>query len=355
MSSTSRSNQKPWSTAYEIAPPAACNTLRNNRNIVEWGYTCVFAEENGPEPFAINTACMPWIAAPTLPASDAFYSPATACPTSWTPVATRTASSGAGDQWVDGETALTCCPSGFVADNTGGCSPGSSGTWPVVQCGEADAEEYESRTYTAGSWPTNATPRVTALQLRYQATDTGAVPSASSSIKSGHDDNGGGSGGLSTAVKAALGTAIPLFFLLSALAFFLLWRRRKNRNQASSKGIEEEHLYPKSMPFETANHPRSPGLGLLSQPVPYAQPRHGTDPATTHETPEWNVEMDAVEAERRRYLAVQGSLFPTAATADKNLGEVAELGGMARVPRKPIAPVEIDSEPWRGGMGAGDR
>jgi hypothetical protein len=267
MSSTSRINQQPWSTAFEIAPPAACNTLRNNRNTVEWGYTCVFAEEDGPTPPAINKACMPWVAAAT-PAPTAFYSPATACPTSWTPVATRTTASGAGDQWIDGETALSCCPSGFVGDNTGACSPGTSGTWPIVQCGEADAEENELRTYTAGSWPAAATAQVPALQLRFQATDTGGAPAATSSsgsAKTSGSSNGKGTSGLSTGAKAALGTTIPLVFLLGALTFFLLWRRRNARSRASAThAAEEEHLYPKPrLPLDTPTTTPAYAPGLL--------------------------------------------------------------------------------------------
>jgi hypothetical protein len=359
MSSTSRSNQQPWSTAFEIAPPVACNTLRNNRNTVEWGYTCVFAEEDGPAPPAVNTACMPWVAAAT-PAPTAFYSPATACPTSWTAVATRTTVSGAGDQWIDGETALSCCPSGFVGDNTGGCSPGTSGTWPIVQCGEADAEENELRTYTAGSWPAAATAQVPALQLRFQATDTGGAPAATSSSASTNDNKG--TSGLSTGTKAALGTTIPLVFLLGALAFFLLWRRRRRNAHSLASAAhtaEEEHLYPKPrLPLDTTTTAYAPGP--LPHAGTYAHPQLSTVPGTAlpaHETPEWNVEMDAVEAERRRYVAVQGSVFPGVAettVAKSEVGEVgvgvAELGGLARVARKPVAPVEIDSE---GGVGRG--
>jgi hypothetical protein len=273
-------------------------------------------------------------------------------------VATRTVASGTDDQWIDGETALSCCPSGFVADNTGACSPGSSGTWPVVQCGEADAEENELRTYTAGSWPAGATARVPVLQLRFQATDTDGAPLAtSSSSGNGNSSNGKGSSGLSTATKAALGTVIPLIVLLGTLAFFLLWRRRKNR-AASVKAAEEEHLYPKSAPLDTTAYSHS-GASPLPPAGAYAHPQLSTVPDTAlplHETPEWNVEMDAVEAERRQYTAVQGSVFPaaTAAAAEKSTVEVAELGGLARVARKPIAPVEIDSEPWRGEREGGD-
>ena len=276
-------------------------------------------------------------------------------------MATRTAASGADDQWIDGETVLSCCPSGFVGDNTGACSPGSSGTWPVVQCGEADAEENELRTYTAGSWPAGATARVPVLQLRFQATDTGGAPSATSSSSSNSKNtNNKPTSGLSIAAKAALGTVLPLVFLLSALFLFLLWRRRKTRAASAAKAAEEEHLYPKpahldSATTATAVYPYPGGGGATNPLAPsgaYAHPQLSTVPGTAlplHETPEWNVEMDAVEAERRQYVAVQESVFPAAATVmEKREVEVAELGGLARVARKPVAPVEIDSEPWRG-------
>ncbi|KAJ4316354.1 hypothetical protein N0V94_005493 [Neodidymelliopsis sp. IMI 364377] len=70
-----------------------------------------------------------------------------------------------------------------------------------------------------------------------------------------------------------------------------------------------------------------------------------------HETPEWNAELDATEAERRRYMAVQGSLFPGAmsgndsAASPGGASEASELGGMMRMNRKPVAPVELDSKP----------
>jgi hypothetical protein len=352
MSST-RSNVRPWVTAYQNAPPSACATLRNNLNTVEWGYTCVFTEEDSdPAPFPINTACLPW-ATGTVPASNTFYSPATACPTSWTAVATRTAASSGADDWVGGETAIECCPNGFVGGSPGMCNPGTSGTWPVVVCGEADAEENENRVYTAGAWPASATARVTALQLRYQASDLGsasATATGSGSTSTSLSDSGSGNkegSGLSTGSKAAIGTVIPLVFILGALAAFLLWRRRKRGKQAVAlskdytDGYETRQSYEKVTPV-----PYHTSLGLKGIPTAAAVTQDGQ-----HETPEWNAELDATEAERRRYMAVQGSLFPGAsgsnviAASPADTSEANELGGIMRVDRKPVAPVELDSTP----------
>lgn len=345
-----RSNWHTWSPAYQTAPPAACQTLRNYRNVVEWGNTCVFGKENGdPVPFSINTACMPWVTPNVYPTSAAFYSPATACPTSWKAVSTATS----GDQWVPGETALTCCPSGFEGDGRGGCRVGSSGTFPVVQCGDADAEENENRVYTAGAWPATATASITALHLRYQASDIGSASATGSSPlstgESGAPGGGsGGSGGLSTGAKAAIGTVIPLVFIVGALAFFLLWRRRKQKKAAmalAAKNLAYEKNTPPPRSLDLAQDhgyvadTKSSGVAAVGA----AHRPH----SALHETPEWNVEMDATEAERQRLVSTD--LDPVSAMTDRT--DATELGGMPRLARKPIPPVEIDGTPVTAEIG----
>jgi hypothetical protein len=370
MSST-RPNLQPWVTAFEAAPPTACATLRALSNTVRYGVQCVFGEEDGDAlPSSINTACLPWATA-GLPSSAAFYSPATACPTSWGAVATRTAADGATD-WIDGETALECCPPSFVGGSGGLCNPGTSGTTPVVRCGEADAEENDNLVFTAGQWPATASARVTALQLRYQASDTGGTASM---IGSGTSETGtgtasstnsegqgsGSSGGLSTGSKAAIGTVIPLVFILGALAAFLLWRRRKQKKAAAaatSKDIADGHDTKRSyekVPQESFTNASIGTKGMSGTAV-----GAGTGPIGTHETPEWNAELDATDAERRRYLAVQGSLFPHTngcsvdASSPGGASEASELGGMMRVNRKPVAPVELDCVPARSELDGGE-
>ncbi|KAF9693527.1 hypothetical protein EKO04_008237 [Ascochyta lentis] len=364
MASTSRTNQHPWVTAYQNSPPPACATLRALLNTVEYGVQCVFAEEDGdPLPNSINTACLPW-ATSGVPSSAAFYSPATACPTSWTAVATQTAADGATD-WIDGETAIECCPPGFVGGTGGTCNPGNSGTTPVVRCGEADAEENDNLIYTAGAWPASVTARVTALQLRYQPTDVGLSASASgsgsgsASTSTNSSSSGSGrssGGGLSTGAKAAIGTVIPLVFILGAFAAFLLWRRRKHRKAAAAlskdlgDGQETKQNYGDIMHSPYNDSKSGPNAPHMASPGSAALAAGGTQ-HHHHEIPEWNTELDATEAERRRYMAVQGSLFPGTAggagdaASPGGASEASELGGIMRMNRKPVAPVELDSTP----------
>jgi hypothetical protein len=329
-----RSNWHTWSPAYETAPPASCQTLRNYKNVVEFGYQCVFAREDGdPIPFSINTACMPWVTPNVYAVPTAFYSPATACPTSWTAVSTATT----GEQWASGETGVTCCPAGFEGDGRGGCKVGTTGTFPVVQCGDADAEENESRTYTAGAWPATATASIMPLRLRYRASDIGSATGSGrppSSTSSSGSTGSASDGGLSTGAKAAIGTIIPLVFLLGAMAFFLLWRRRRQKIRAvalaaKNMGDEKEDHTPGSQPHGIPLESKMAGAAAVHQ-------SHNN----THETPEWNAEMDATEAERQRLV-----------TSQHEFGDAVELGGTSRVPRKPIAPVEIDGVPVTAEIG----
>lgn len=364
MTST-RPNQHAWVTAFENPPPAACATLRALSNIVEYGLTCVFAEEDGdPLPNSVNTACLPW-ATGSVTTTSAFYSPATACPTAWTTVATRTAAEGVSD-WIDGETALECCPPGFVGAGAGMCNPGTGGMTAVVECGEADADENENVMYTAGRWPVGASARVTALQLRYQPTDIGSSASVSATgsgtANTSTDSPGSGRGddGLSVGAKAAIGTVIPLVFILGALAAFMLWRRRKHGKTAAalsnitSDEQEIKRSYEEVQQDSITDSKSAPGAGVSAIVTRAAAGRQGP-----HETPEWNAELDATEIERRRYTAVQGSLFPTengaeaAASSPSGASEASELGGMMRMNRKAIAPVELDSTPLTAEL-AGD-
>lgn len=272
-------------------------------------------------------------------------------------MATRTAAEGASD-WIDGETALECCPPGFIGGGAGMCNPGTSGTVPVVQCGEADADENESVVYTAGRWPVTASARVTALQLRYQPTDIGlsASVSATESMSTGTSTSSPGSGrgdeGLSVGAKAAIGTVIPLVFILGALTAFLLWQRRKHKQRASAlskntmDGHETKHSYEEAHQHNMTDSKSRPNADISATVTAVVVTHQGP-----HETPEWNAELDATEAERRTYMAVQGSLFGTgkdteaAVSSQQGASEASELSGMMRMNRKPISPVELDSTP----------
>ncbi|KAA8619779.1 hypothetical protein A1F94_004699 [Pyrenophora tritici-repentis] len=340
MTSTSRHLQHAWNTAWATAPPPSCSTLRNLNGAVAWGESCVFAQEDGdPVPFSINTACMPWVTSNVYPSPSAFYSPATACPDAWTVVATQTAASGEGsdNRWVDGEVGLQCCPEGFQGDGGAGCRPGGSGSWPVVECGEADAEENNMKTYNGGRWPASATPSIGALRLRYQTSDAGgAGPTASASGpgKTGTSSGKGGSG-LSTGAIAAIATVLPLVLILAALAAFTFWRRNKRRKVAL---LASQHLGQ-----EKADRPSSSTHGNTRHTY-YSVPKGSAyavgSSQVQHETPEWNVEMDAMDTERQNLVGAYGSAERD--VRGQGQAEVPELGGLARMPRKAIAPVEID-------------
>lgn len=237
---------------------------------------------------------------------------------------------------------LQCCPEGFQGDGAMGCRPGGSGSWPVVECGDADAEENKLKTYDAAKWPASATPSITALLLRYQTNDIGtSKPTASASASvpgetgaSGSGNGGKGDGGLSTGAIAAIATVVPLVLIIAALAAFTLWRRKKAHRAAilaSRNPGQEKAQRPSSSTDGTADH--------TYHSVPKGT--HDVDSSQfQHETPEWNIEMDATEAERQNLVGME--LKAAEAVVGGGGGEVAELGGLRRVPRKAIVPVEID-------------
>jgi hypothetical protein len=244
----------------------------------------------------------------------------------------------------------------MVGDGRVGCRPGSSGSWPVVECGEADAEENEQRTYLGASWPASATPSITALQLRYQPSDVGSAnPTASETGRTstsgtggsgggGKSSNGGAGGGLSTGATAAIATVIPLAFIIGALAAFLLWRR-KSRNRKTTLLASEDLGDEKARRASgsSTQHPTSDPKAPSTAAAAYTT-------GTAHETPEWNIEMNATEAERQKLVNAYDQA-PMSASTTAGGSEAAELGGMARVSRKPIAPVEIDSTEVRAEIG----
>ena len=155
--------------------------------------------------------------------------------------------------------------------------------------------------------------------------------------------------GCSTGATAAIATVIPLVFLVGALATFLLWKRKKSRKAAllAEKGLRNEKAKRLSRSLDsTAQHPptyTSTAEGTSGTAAAYAiGPSH-------HETPEWTVEMDATEAERQKLVGAYQS--PISASTEGHGSDTAELGGVARVPRKLIAPVEIDSTELRAEVG----
>jgi hypothetical protein len=224
------------------------------------------------------------------------------------------------------------------------CKPASTGTFAVVECGDADAEENESRTYAGASWPASATVSVPALQVRFRAEDsgdartTGTATSSSKpsgSNKDGGDAGSGGSGGgLSAGVKAAIGTVIPLVFITLALAVFLLWRRRRHNKAVAQneKAFAESGTYSDTKPNDIGA-----AAGTSHRP-------------SVKETPEWNTELEATEAQRQSAAAPVAAVAPVTAVSPVTAAAPAaaahistsELGGLARKPRKPVPAIEME-------------
>jgi hypothetical protein len=220
-----------------------------------------------------------------------------------------------------------------------------------VQCGEADAEENKNLVYTAGQFPASVAPSITALQIRYQASDVGSASasvSSPSSTASGSSNTDSSGGGLSIGAKAAIGTIIPLVFIIGALAFGLLWRRRKQNKAAMASAAADEKDTRQSESIHG-------GAAAAYHDSHHHQPQINSDTKlptglsaahrTTHETPEWNAELDGTHAERQNLVA-HHEYDPMLAGTDAS-----ELDGVGRVSRKPIAPVEIDGRSVRAEVG----
>tara|TARA_R110002003_G_scaffold38_1_gene2272 strand:+ start:868 stop:1323 length:456 start_codon:yes stop_codon:yes gene_type:complete len=127
-------------------------------------------------------------------------------------------------------------------------------------------------------------------------------------------------------------------FLVGALAFFLLWRRRKQKKAAmalAARNVADEKTTPASSSIHRASYHQPSTDSKAAFGAAVAVHRNATNP---HETPEWNVEMDATDAERQRLVGAHD--VPLSASSPGS--DATELGGLARVPRKPIAPVELD-------------
>ncbi|CAG5182414.1 uncharacterized protein ALTATR162_LOCUS10149 [Alternaria atra] len=133
--------------------------------------------------------------------------------------------------------------------------------------------------------------------------------------------------------------------IIGAFAMFLLWRRKKKNNKAAIalKDLgDEKDDYPLRSVDDTANQAASTHHDMPKGTATVAY--YTSSSQYPHEIPEWNVEMDATEAERQRVAGTPAYQAPSPVSPESGV-EAAELAGMARVPRKPIAPVELDSTP----------
>ncbi|KAL6696542.1 hypothetical protein J3F84DRAFT_299931 [Trichoderma pleuroticola] len=223
-----------------------------------------------------NTACWPpvkpGIASPAWPFSGwGFYSPGVACPAGYTTACT--AVYGQRAQWdiqfalVSSETAVGCCPTGFVCGNSNGntCILTASDTAvPTASCDYAALTDSGTKTFphfitvtqtdTADGdvgiqiSPETVVLRAPMFQINFQASDlpastttasttlsTATTRTTSSTIQqTSTADNslGKGSSGLSNGAKVGLGVSIGLgaAFLL-AFAGFIYYYRRARRSQ----------------------------------------------------------------------------------------------------------------------------
>ena len=212
---------------------------------------------------------------------------------------------------------LQCCPLGFEAHGATACGIGAEGKWPVVQCGEADAEENELRTYDAAAGSAGAKPTVTALMLRYRSGDV--EPGASETGNVGSASGGGGhGGGMSTGAVAAVATVIPLAVIVAAIVAWIVWRRKRRRSHLAPLNTSSEKGESSSDSMDDVANAGFKGTAAtyMVDSSPFQYP---------HETPEWNAEMDATDTERKQ-LVTSSSRGAEAAVGVEATREAAELG-----------------------------
>ncbi|KAH7359991.1 hypothetical protein BKA66DRAFT_444957 [Pyrenochaeta sp. MPI-SDFR-AT-0127] len=263
---TTRSQYRAWRPEYTTSPAPTCTQLAGN----VWGHIC-----SGTATVP-RLACYPWVPFAALPVNNnnerVFFSPAMICPPGWLPSTTRTTSlrdtasvSGDEDEWIPGETAITCCPSGFGASNSDGkCRLELKEAWTNTPCVEGSVAA-ETGTLTAQAV---SRPYAQMLRLRYQESDLTQPLQA------------GDSGGLSTGSKAAIGVVVPVVVMSLVLGILFFWRRRKRQKDTQdSKRVQDEgnHDYQKAE-LDAAENPQ-PETGLIPiindsipQHVPYDQP-----------------------------------------------------------------------------------
>jgi hypothetical protein len=220
-----RSQCQPWRSEYMTAPPSACNQLAGNA----WGHTC---SGTGHEPVL---SCYPWSA--SAPAIDErlFWSPAIACPQGWilstmrtTPDSPRATDGDA--EWISGETAITCCPSGFGGwDASGRCRWEGSTTYSNTPCMSGNSAV---KTATLSTQSTTSRPTLFAskLRLRYQQSDLTQPPQGTPNGPNDTNENGG----LSIGAKAAIGAVVPIVIITLVIGL-LVFRQRRNRRQSSER------------------------------------------------------------------------------------------------------------------------
>lgn len=254
---TTRAQYRPWRPEYTGQAPLSCRELGGSI----WGHSCA-ATSTAP-----RSECLPWLSSATPAASleydndndHIFYSPGTACPPGWEASKTRTTSSRDGstfsDEWIHGETAITCCPGNFGAYNSEGrCRIDSRQSWTKVHC-NADGPSTETGILTANGANRPYAPQ---LVLRYQQSDLGqplVQPTSS---------------GLSLSAKIVIGVVIPVVVIALIVGGLFLFRRRKKQRRrlgAVEKSQSNTEGYRKAELEATEASPAKVTYAMTEQPA----------------------------------------------------------------------------------------
>lgn len=173
---TTRSNYRPWNPSYATATlPPSCTTAA----ALSRGYTC--ASSSPGIPALPLSSCFPWGTPTSLSSDYTFYSPATACPSGYNYERSRTRttslisprSAAAQDQWINGETAVYCCPDRYAwSDVAGHCRLQYGGVWPNVNC--TDGGDVGTMTLSEVGDPVRAV--APAVQVRFRESDGTFLP-----------------------------------------------------------------------------------------------------------------------------------------------------------------------------------
>ena len=183
-------------------------------------------------------SCYPWSAsAPTIN-ERLFWLPAIACPQGWVASTMRTTPYRAGytngdAEWIAGETAITCCPTGFEKWNSGrNCRWNGTNFLTNTPCtsGSSAAETGE---VSGQSTSTTTWPYAKKLRLRYQQSDlTQSLPGAPAGDCSLNGTCRGED--LSVGEKAAIGAVVPVAIIGLVAGILLIWKRRQRQPHAET-------------------------------------------------------------------------------------------------------------------------
>jgi hypothetical protein len=266
---------QPWRPEYMTAPPSACYQLAGN----VWGHTC---SGTGRLP---ALSCYPWSASAPVIDERLFWSPAIACPQGWVAFTMRTTpyypyATNGDAEWIAGETAITCCPSGF-----GGlyCRRNGANFQTNIPC-VSGSSAVETGTMSRQGTSTTPTPYANELRLRYQQSDlTMPLPGTptGSAVPTGRREDQG----LSIGAKAAIGVVVPVVVIGLVVGVLLFWQSRKRRRNGER---------PKTQASTDATQSSKAELDAITSGQ--SQQRDGKNPPEVHQQSEARVNAAELEA-----------------------------------------------------------